>query len=180
MSSRPPNQSFKRRDPTMHWIVRASRAVAAAAAFAVLVAGVVGAQGVTTGAITGRVTDRQGQPLTDVDGEVVNRSTGYASSTRTRATGLFLVQGLEVGGPYSVRVRAIGYERFVRDDIYVRLSQGTHVDPPLPPQPVEPAPITLTVGRTPDFTPTRQGVAGSTVRPFAVALAPSRPVLYHL
>src|SRR2546425_9885912 len=50
------------RDPTMHWIVRASRALAAAAAFSVLVADVVGAQGVTTGAITGRVTDRQGQP----------------------------------------------------------------------------------------------------------------------
>ena len=143
----------------MHWIVRASRALAAAAAFSVLVADVVGAQGVTTGAITGRVTDRQGQPLVDVDVEVVNRSTGYASSTRTRATGLFLVQGLEVGGPYSVRVRAIGYERFVRDDIYVRLSQATHVDAQLSAQPVELAPITLTVGRTADFTPTRQGVA---------------------
>src|SRR2546426_986650 len=159
MSSRPPNHASKRRDPTMHWIVRSSRALAAAAAFSVLVADVVGAQGVTTGAITGRVTDQQGQPLVDVDVEVVNRSTGYASSTRTRATGLFLVQGLEVGGPYSVRVRAIGYERFVRDDIYVRLSQATHVDAQLSAQPVELAPITLTVGRPADFTPPRQGVA---------------------
>src|SRR2546427_11208388 len=95
MSSRPPNQSSKRRDPTMHWIVRSSRALAAAAAFSVLVPDVVGAQGVTTGAITGRVTDQQGQPLVDVDVEVVNASTGYASSTHTRATGPLLVQGLE-------------------------------------------------------------------------------------
>src|SRR5438128_3867093 len=159
MSSRPPNHASKRRDPTMNWIVRSSRALAAAAAFSVLVADVVGAQGVTTGAITGRVTDQQGQPLVDVDVEVVNCSTGYASSTRTRATGLFLVQGLEVGGPYSVRVRVIGYERFVRDDIYVRLSQATHVDAQLSAQPVELAPITLTVVRTADVTPTRQGVA---------------------
>src|SRR5438552_13521978 len=106
MSSRPPNQASKRRDPTMHWIVRSSRALAAAAAFSVLVADVVGAQGVTTGAITGRVTDRQGQPLVDVDGEVVNRSTGYAINTRTRATVLFLLQRIEGGGPYSVRVQA--------------------------------------------------------------------------
>src|SRR2546426_10176020 len=102
MSSRPPNQSFKRRDPTMHWIVRASRALAAAAAFAVLVAGVVGAQGVTTGAVTGRVTDRQGQPPTHGDVEGGNRATGYASSTRTRAPGVFLVQGLQGRGPHSV------------------------------------------------------------------------------
>src|SRR3989475_193697 len=115
MSSRPPNHASKRRDPTMHWIVRSSRALAAAAAFSVLVADVVGAQGVTTGAITGRVTDQQGQPLVDVDVEGVNRSTGYASSTRTRATGLFLVQGLEVGGPYSVRVRANRYNTVTID-----------------------------------------------------------------
>src|SRR2546426_9522276 len=102
MSSRPPNQSFKRRDPTMHWIVRASRALAAAAAFAVLVAGVVGAQGVTTGAVTGRGTDRQGQPPTDVGVGGVKRATGDASSTRTPATRVFLLHGPQGGGPASV------------------------------------------------------------------------------
>src|SRR5438552_19030413 len=91
MSSRPPNQASKRRDPTMHWIVRASRALAAAAAFSVLVADVVGAQGVTTAAITGRLTDRQGQPLVDVVVEVVNPSTAYASTTRPRPTAPFLL-----------------------------------------------------------------------------------------
>src|SRR2546428_12599256 len=100
MSSRPPNHASKRRDPTMHWIVRASRALAAAAAFSVLVADVVGAQGVTTGAITGRVTDRQGQPPVDGGGGGVNPSTGHASSTRTPAPRVFLVQGPQVAGPY--------------------------------------------------------------------------------
>src|SRR5947209_19642701 len=101
MSSRPPNHASKRRDPTMHWIVRSSRALAAAAAFSVLVADLLEAQGVTTGADTGRVTDQRDQPLFDVDGEVVNRSTGYASSTRSRATWLFHVMSLEVATLYS-------------------------------------------------------------------------------
>ena len=142
----------------MRWIVRSSRALAAAAVFSMLVTAAALAQGVTTGAITGRVTDEQGQPLVAVDVEIVNRSTGYATSTRTRATGLFLVQGLEVGGPYSVIVRSIGYERYARDDIYVRLSEATRVDARLSARPIELEPITITVARSADFSPTRQGV----------------------
>ena len=143
----------------MRWIVRSSRALVAAAVFSILAAHAAGAQGVTTGAITGRVTDAQGQPVALADVQVVHRSTGYTTATRTRTNGLFLVQGLEAGGPYSLTVRAIGSQPYVRDGIYVRLSEATRVDAQLAAQAVELAAITVTGALTADFSPSRQGVA---------------------
>ena len=107
----------------MRWIVSAPRAVAAAMVFSMLLAPPpLRAQGVTTGAITGKVTDAGGQPVALADVRVVNRSTGYTTSTRTRDNGLFLVQGLEVGGPYTVGVKRIGYAPVERNGVTVSLS----------------------------------------------------------
>jgi Carboxypeptidase regulatory-like domain/TonB dependent receptor len=143
----------------MRWIVRSSRALGAAALFSLLAAGAAGAQGVTTGAITGKVSDAQGRPLAQADVQVVHRSTGFSTGARTRANGLFLVQGLEVGGPYSVTVRAIGHQPFVRNDVYVKLSEATPVDVQLTAQAVELSAVTVIGSVTPDFAPTRQGVS---------------------
>ena len=142
----------------MRWNVGAPRVFAAAIAFSMLVAPAVGAQGVTTGAITGKVTDASGQPVVLADVRIVNRSTGFTTSTRTRENGLFLVQGLEVGGPYTITVRAIGQQPFQRDNIDVELSVATRVDIRLTPQAVELAAIVVPGAVTPDFSPTRQGV----------------------
>ena len=143
----------------MRWIVSAPRAVAAAMVFSMLLAPLaLRAQGVTTGAITGKVTDAGGQPVALADVRIVNRSTGFTTSTRTRDNGLFLVQGLEVGGPYTVTVRAIGQQPFQRDNVDVELSAATRVDVRLAPQAVELAAISVVGGVTPDFSPTRQGV----------------------
>lgn len=142
----------------MRWIVRASRAMMAAAAFSLFLAGSGHAQGVTTGAITGTVTDAQGQPVNLAEVQVVNRSTGFTTAARTRANGLYLVQGLEVGGPYTVTIRAIGFQPFTRDGVGVRLSEATRVDAQLAAQAVELTAVTIAGERSADFSPTRQGV----------------------
>src|SRR3989442_110817 len=143
----------------MRWIVSAPRAVAAAMVFSMLLAPGLRAQGVTTGAITGTVTDEQGQPGSGVNVQIVNRSTGYTTATRTRPNGLFLAQGLEVGGPYTVTVRGIGYQPYVREDVYVKLSEATRVDVQLKRQAVELAAVNVVGAVTPDFSPTGQGVS---------------------
>ncbi|HEY3279200.1 MAG TPA: TonB-dependent receptor [Gemmatimonadales bacterium] len=142
----------------MRWMVRVPQAFAAAAAFSMFAAGVAGAQGVTTGAITGKITDEQGQPVSAAEVQVTHRGTGYATATRTRANGLFLVQGLESGGPYTVTVRAIGHQQYVRDGIVVKLSEATRVDAQLVAQAVELTAVTIPGAATADFSPTRQGV----------------------
>jgi len=143
----------------MRWIVGSGRALVAAAFFTMLGTGVARAQGVTTGAISGKVTDKQGQPVGEAAVQVTNRGTGFTTSVRTRANGQYLVQGLEVGGPYTVAVRAIGFQPFTRDQVDVRLSEATRVDAQLTPQAIELAAVPILGEVTPDFAPTRQGIS---------------------
>jgi hypothetical protein len=86
------------------------------------------AQGVTTGAVTGTVRDAQGAPVEGAQIQVINRATGFRAGGVTRSNGLYYVQGLEVGGPYTVRARRIGFEPVEKNDIIVTLSQATRVD----------------------------------------------------
>ena len=83
------------------------------------------AQGVTTGAVTGTVRDAAGAPVEGAQIQVINRATGFRSGGVTRSNGLYYVQGLEVGGPYTVRARRIGFEPVERTDVIVSLSQAT-------------------------------------------------------
>jgi hypothetical protein len=116
------------------------------------------AQGLTTGAITGTVTDAQGAPLAGAQVQIINRSTGFSTGTLTRSTGQYLVQGLETGGPYSVVITSLGFQQFQRNDVFVRLSVATRVDAEMGVQAVALEALDVTVARTGDFTPTRQGV----------------------
>ena len=103
------------------------RGAAALLAF-VGVPAIAAAQGTTTGAIGGTVTGEQNQPIEGAQVQIVNRSTGFSAGALTRSNGGFQVQGLEVGGPYTVTVRRIGYAPQTRNDIRVSLSQTTRVD----------------------------------------------------
>jgi len=101
---------------------------------AALVLGVVGgslqlhAQGVTTAAISGLVTNGKGQVLDGAQVEVTNRNTGARSKAATRADGRYYVQALEIGGPYTVSVRRIGYELRDSSGIFLSLGQNARVD----------------------------------------------------
>jgi len=143
----------------MRWIVSSGRALVATAVFSVFLAGAAFAQGVTTGAIAGAVTDPQGQPVAQAAVQVTHRGTGFTTSGRTRANGQYLVQGLEVGGPYTVAVRAIGFQPFSQDNVDVNLSEATRVNAQLVAQAVELSAVTVTGSVTADFSSTRQGVA---------------------
>ena len=143
----------------MRWIVRGSHALVAAALLSVFSTGAAFAQGVTTGAISGKVTDPQGQPVAQAAVQITHRRTGYTTSVRTRDNGQYLVQGLEVGGPYTVIVRAIGFQQFTRDNVDVNLSEATKVNAQLIAQAVELAAVQIAAPATADFTPTRTGVA---------------------
>jgi hypothetical protein len=86
------------------------------------------AQGVTTGAISGTILNDQGQPVESAQIEVRNRATGARSSATSRADGRYFVQGLEVGGPYTVTARRIGFTPRDTADVYVSLGQNARVN----------------------------------------------------
>lgn len=126
------------------------------------VAGLVGAaptleaQGVTTGAISGSVQDSTGVPLAEAQVQVVNRSTGFSTGTVTRGSGRFMIQGLEVGGPYDVTVRRLGFLPQVKRDLIVSLGENVRVDFRLVGQATALAAVQITATPT-DFAPSNQG-----------------------
>jgi len=85
------------------------------------------AQGVTTGALRGVVSDSAGAPLGDVQIRVTNKATGYSTGTLTRTNGTYFIQGLEVGS-YLVSARRIGFEPRQQDNVPVALSQTAVAD----------------------------------------------------
>ncbi len=101
---------------------------AAAAALLLSSASPVLAQGVTTGAISGTISNDQGQPVESAQIEVLNRATGARSGATSRSDGRYYVQGLEVGGPYTVTVRRIGFSPRDTTNVFVSLGQNARVD----------------------------------------------------
>ncbi len=97
-------------------------------ALAAVVATDARAQGITTGAISGVVTDSEGRPLEGVQVAITNSATGFTSRTVSREGGRYFVQGLEVGGPYNVLARRIGFAPQDRGNIQVGLSQNQRLD----------------------------------------------------
>ena len=102
------------------------------------------AQGVTTGAISGTVTNEHGQPVEGAQVQVTNRSTGTITAINTRGDGRYFAQGLDVGGPYSVTVRRIGFAPVERTGLFVTLGQTTRVDIALTAQATQLAAVTVT------------------------------------
>ena len=115
------------------------------------------AQGTTTGAVTGTVSKRNGEPVVGARVEVLNQATGARTSALVRENGRYFIQNLEVGR-YVVTARSIGYKAESRENVVVSLTQATRVDFQLDESAVDLAAVTTTaeVGLL-EFGPTRQG-----------------------
>ncbi|MEP6762967.1 MAG: carboxypeptidase regulatory-like domain-containing protein [Gemmatimonadaceae bacterium] len=99
--------------------------IGAIAAIAVLALPAVnaGAQGVTTGGLTGIVTDSAGKPIEAAQIQIRNAATGANIGTQARGSGLYVIQGIEPNTGYIVTVRALGYRPISRDGISITLNQ---------------------------------------------------------
>ncbi|MBI4543587.1 MAG: TonB-dependent receptor [Gemmatimonadetes bacterium] len=81
------------------------------------------AQGVTTAAVSGKVTDPDGNPLSGSAVKVTNEATGVVRGSVADAAGQYYVPGLQVGGPYTAEASSIGYAASSRGDIQLTLGQ---------------------------------------------------------
>jgi hypothetical protein len=117
------------------------------------------AQGVTTGAVSGRVVDETGAPVSGASISVVNTTTGAASRVTSARDGRYLVQGLEVGGPYSVTARKPGYVPQMRDGQMMTVSQNLTLDFRLERQTLILSTVTVTTETDPIMSSERTGAA---------------------
>lgn len=145
---------------------------AAATALLFFIPNSIFAQGVTTGAVSGTVTNDQGQAVESAQIEVVNRATGSRSGTISRSDGRYYVQGLEVGGPYTVTVRRIGFTPRDTSNVYVSLGQNARVDMRLTTQATQLAGVQVVGASSAVITSSHKGVA-TTVTDSAIARLPT-------
>ncbi len=102
------------------------------------------AQGVTTAAITGNVSDLDGRPIADVTVVALHEPSGTSYSGRSRADGRLFLPGMRVGGPYRVTATRLGYERQVHEEIFLTLGVATDVAIVMRPTAVQLEGVTVT------------------------------------
>ena len=85
-------------------------------------------QGVTSGALSGTVTDIDGGALPGVTVTAIHTPTGTAYTVITRTDGRYDVRNAKVGGPYTVSAQLDGFKTQEVTDVFVRLGQDTPIE----------------------------------------------------
>ncbi|MCX6932806.1 MAG: carboxypeptidase-like regulatory domain-containing protein, partial [Verrucomicrobia bacterium] len=79
------------------------------------------AQGITTSAITGFVTDKQEKPVAGAAITAVHEPSGTRATAVTRANGQYNLSGLRVGGPFTISASAKDLVAEPQRDVYLGL-----------------------------------------------------------
>jgi hypothetical protein len=87
------------------------------------------AQGVTTAALSGVVTDSAGGvPVANANVVAVHVPSGTQYRARTRASGAFTLPNLRIGGPYRVTVTSLGWQPRAEEDVFLTLGETRRLD----------------------------------------------------
>jgi outer membrane receptor protein involved in Fe transport len=83
---------------------------------------------VTTSAMNGIITDKSGEGLPGATVIAVHTPTNTQYVAPTNSEGRFNIQGMRVGGPYTVRISFVGYQEASRENIFLSLGQNLRLD----------------------------------------------------
>ncbi|HET7025905.1 MAG TPA: carboxypeptidase regulatory-like domain-containing protein [Gemmatimonadales bacterium] len=107
---------------------RRAAAWAIVAVLAAWSAGPLAAQGVTSAAVQGKVTQAGGTPVEGATVIITNTSTGQRFQVQTRAGGSYTLENVPPGGPYTISARGVGFQPNTRSDIQLTLGQRFTAD----------------------------------------------------
>jgi hypothetical protein len=130
------------------------------------------AQGITTGAIAGRVVSSTGEEMPGVNIVAVHTPSGTTYGTNTRENGSYIVPNVRVGGPYTVTASFIGYRKVVRENVYTAVSQTTDLNITLKEEAIEAVEEIITGERSTVMNAGRTG-AGTSVDRQTLSLLPT-------
>jgi hypothetical protein len=130
------------------------------------------AQGVTTAAIDGFVTQETGEPIADANVVAVHLPSGTQYRAVARTGGAYTIANMRVGGPYRVTASYIGFEPRTQDSVFLSLGQTNRVDLALKPQAVQLEEIAVTGEEDKVLNPDRTGAA-TFIGPQQVEILPS-------
>src|SRR5437867_273319 len=86
------------------------------------------AQGVSSAAVAGRITDESGAPVPAAQLTLINGSTGQRYAARSRDDGRYSFENVDVGGPYTLGARALGFEPKTGTPFNLQLGQRFVLD----------------------------------------------------
>ncbi len=81
------------------------------------------AQGVTTASLTGIVKDKAGEIIPGANVVVTHVPSGTTYGAASRVDGYYNIEGMRVGGPYTIKVSFVGYKEQVQEEVYLELGQ---------------------------------------------------------
>ncbi len=119
------------------------------------------AQGVTTSSLNGRVVDQKGEALLGANVVAVHVPSGTTYGMSTRSDGRFAIPGMRVGGPYTVTVTYVGFEKQVKERIFLTLGVTTDVNFILSETNIQVGEVNVTAQRDAVFSSERTGAATS-------------------
>jgi hypothetical protein len=86
------------------------------------------AQNITTSAVSGRVVDANGQPVTSATVQIVHKPSGTTKVVTTDVDGRYTAQGLRVGGPFDITVSKTGLNEGEQDNVFLQLGQTSAIN----------------------------------------------------
>lgn len=130
------------------------------------------AQGITTGAIAGRVVSSTGEEMPGVNIIAVHTPSGTTYGTNTRENGSYIIPNIRVGGPYTVTASFIGYRKVVRENVYTAVSQTSDLNFSLKEEAIQAADEIITGERSTVMNASRTG-AGTSVDRQTLTILPT-------
>jgi hypothetical protein len=118
------------------------------------------AQNLTTGTLSGVVTDEQGAVLPGVDIVATHVPTGTVYNTVSQGDGSFTMQAVRVGGPYSVIAKMGGFKEQTLENVTVSLGEARAVSFKMSIAGLSEA-VEVTATANPIFSATRTGTASN-------------------
>lgn len=105
-------------------------------------------QGATTGTLEGRVKDEASRPVAGASVVAVHLPSGTRYGAVSRVDGAFSFPGMRVGGPYTVTVSFLGYEKVVSGELNITLGNITRQNFTMSEQATELAPGVVWTSRS--------------------------------
>ncbi|RZK32794.1 MAG: hypothetical protein EOO63_00180 [Hymenobacter sp.] len=88
-------------------------------------------QGATTASMSGAITDAKGEALPGATVLAVHTPTNTSYGVGTNADGRYNIQGMRLGGPYTIKVSFVGYQDVTKTGIVLALGETLRLDIPL-------------------------------------------------
>ena len=115
------------------------------------------AQGVTSAAVAGHITDDAGASVPAALISLTNGSTGQRYAARSRDDGRYSFENVDVGGPYTLAVRALGFEPKTSTPFNLQLGQRFVLDVSLKRSAVQLEAVTVETQSNPLLSQARTG-----------------------